>query len=270
MAAAARVAGPALAAYPNLQVQDESEFVGDATEQIDQLVQFFQLLLALSVGIAILGIVNTLALSVLERTRELGLLRAVGMSRRQVKRMVRVESVLVAVFGGLLGLAVGVIFGVGAAEGAGQPGRDGAVVPGHAAGALPAAGRGGGDAGGVAAGPPGGEAQRPAGGRRRLSIGRYGRRAGPATRPGDRAAATVRTVEPSAALMAVRRRVEPRSGGRVLRRTLGLDLADERPFALVARVRGTMLRITEVPSVAPAPYTVLGFEVRTWPPRSTG
>ena len=102
----------ALASYPNLQVQNESEFVGDATKQIDQLVQFFQLLLALSVGIAILGIVNTLALSVLERTRELGLLRAVGMSRRQVKRMVRVESVLVAVFGGLLGLAVGVIFGV--------------------------------------------------------------------------------------------------------------------------------------------------------------
>jgi putative ABC transport system permease protein len=101
----------ALASYPNLQVENESEFVGDATKQIDQLVQFFQLLLALSVGIAILGIVNTLALSVLERTRELGLLRAVGMSRRQVKRMVRVESVLVAVFGGLLGLAVGVIFG---------------------------------------------------------------------------------------------------------------------------------------------------------------
>jgi putative ABC transport system permease protein len=98
--------------YKNIQVQDQKEFVGDATGQIDQLVQFFQLLLALSVGIAILGIVNTLALSVLERTRELGLLRAVGMSRRQVKRMVRVESVLVSVFGGLLGLVVGVIFGI--------------------------------------------------------------------------------------------------------------------------------------------------------------
>jgi putative ABC transport system permease protein len=102
----------AMQPYKNIQVQDESEFVGDATGQIDQLVQFFQLLLALSVGIAILGIVNTLALSVLERTRELGLLRAVGMSRRQVKRMVRVEAVLVSVFGGLLGLTVGVIFGV--------------------------------------------------------------------------------------------------------------------------------------------------------------
>ena len=101
-----------VAAYPNIQLQDRSEFVGDITRQIDQLVQFFTLLLALSVLIAVLGIVNTLALSVLERTRELGLLRAVGMSRRQVKRMVRVESVLVAVFGGLLGLAVGAVFGV--------------------------------------------------------------------------------------------------------------------------------------------------------------
>ena len=102
----------AMKPYPNVQVQDQSEFVGEAAGQIDQLVQFFQLLLALSIGIAILGIVNTLALSVLERTRELGLLRAVGMGRRQVKRMVRVESVLVSVFGGVLGLVVGVIFGV--------------------------------------------------------------------------------------------------------------------------------------------------------------
>jgi putative ABC transport system permease protein len=102
----------AIAPYPNVQLQDRSEFVGEITSQIDQLIQFFTLLLALSVLIAVLGIVNTLALSVLERTRELGLLRAVGMSRRQVKRMVRVESVLVAVFGGLLGLAVGAVFGV--------------------------------------------------------------------------------------------------------------------------------------------------------------
>ncbi|MFL6129333.1 MAG: ABC transporter permease [Mycobacteriales bacterium] len=102
----------AITPYPNVQLQDRSEFVGQITKQIDQLIQFFTLLLALSVLIAVLGIVNTLALSVLERTRELGLLRAVGMSRRQVKRMVRVESVLVAVFGGLLGLAVGAVLGV--------------------------------------------------------------------------------------------------------------------------------------------------------------
>lgn len=69
------------------------------------------ILLGFSVLIALLGVLNTLALSVLERTRELGLLRAVGMSRTQVKRMVRVESVLICAFGGLLGLVVGTAFG---------------------------------------------------------------------------------------------------------------------------------------------------------------
>jgi putative ABC transport system permease protein len=98
--------------YPNVELQDRSEFIKTATDQIDQLVRFLSVLLVLSVLIAVLGIVNTLALSVLERTRELGLLRAVGMSRRQVKRMVRVESVVISVFGGLLGLVVGVAFGV--------------------------------------------------------------------------------------------------------------------------------------------------------------
>ena len=62
--------------------------------------------------IALLGVINTLALSVIERTRELGLLRAIGMARKQVKRMIRVESVLICSFGGLLGLVVGSIFGV--------------------------------------------------------------------------------------------------------------------------------------------------------------
>jgi putative ABC transport system permease protein len=98
--------------YPNIELQDRTDFVGEVTREIDQLVQFFTVLLALSVLIALLGIVNTLGLSVLERTRELGLLRAVGLSRRQTKRMIRVESVLIAVFGGLLGLAVGSVFGV--------------------------------------------------------------------------------------------------------------------------------------------------------------
>ncbi len=102
----------AVAPYPNIELQDRTDFVGEVTREIDQLVQFFTVLLALSVLIALLGIVNTLGLSVLERTRELGLLRAVGLSRRQTKRMIRVESVLIAVFGGLLGLAVGSVFGV--------------------------------------------------------------------------------------------------------------------------------------------------------------
>ncbi len=98
--------------YPNVELQDRSEFAKQATNQIDQIVQFLTLLLVLSALIAVLGIVNTLALSVLEQTHELGLLRAVGMSRRQVTRMVRVESVVIAAFGGLLGLAVGAIFGL--------------------------------------------------------------------------------------------------------------------------------------------------------------
>jgi putative ABC transport system permease protein len=69
-------------------------------------------LLLFAVIIALIGIVNTLALSIYERTRELGLLRAVGMSRTQMRRMVRGEAVIVAVFGSLLGLGIGVLFGV--------------------------------------------------------------------------------------------------------------------------------------------------------------
>ena len=72
-----------------------------------------QILLALAILIAVLGVINTLALSVLERTRELGLLRAVGLGRAQTMRMVTVEAVVISVFGALLGLAVGV--GLGAA-----------------------------------------------------------------------------------------------------------------------------------------------------------
>jgi len=69
-------------------------------------------MLALAVVIAVLGIVNTLALSVTERTREIGLLRAIGMSRRQLRRMIRLESVVMAIFGAVLGLIVGLGFGI--------------------------------------------------------------------------------------------------------------------------------------------------------------
>jgi putative ABC transport system permease protein len=102
----------AIRPYPNVELQDRTQFVAEAAGEIDTVVRILSALLALSVLIAVLGIINTLALSVLERTRELGLLRAVGMSRRQVKRMVRVESVVIAIFGGLLGLVVGAVFGV--------------------------------------------------------------------------------------------------------------------------------------------------------------
>ncbi|MDX6199272.1 MAG: putative transport system permease protein [Actinomycetota bacterium] len=97
--------------FPNIVVQDQSEFVKSQGKQIDQLLNAITGLLVLSVLIAVLGIINTLALSVIERTRELGLLRAVGLQRRQLRRMIRVESVVIAVYGALLGLGVGVAFG---------------------------------------------------------------------------------------------------------------------------------------------------------------
>lgn len=102
----------ALSGYPNLKVQDRSNVKKNAQHSIDQFVALLTVLLALSIIIAALGIINTLALSVIERTREIGLLRAVGTSRRQTRRMIRLESVVIAVFGGLLGIAIGVVFGV--------------------------------------------------------------------------------------------------------------------------------------------------------------
>jgi putative ABC transport system permease protein len=78
---------------------------------INVLLGLFTVLLALAIIIAILGITNTLALSIIERTREIGLLRAVGMSRRQLRRMIRWESVIIAVFGAILGMITGVILG---------------------------------------------------------------------------------------------------------------------------------------------------------------
>jgi putative ABC transport system permease protein len=101
----------ALKDYPQIQIEDQAEFVRKQGQQIDQLLNIITGLLVLSVLIAVLGIINTLALSVVERTRELGLLRAVGLQRRQLKRMIRVESVVIAVFGALLGVVVGIGFG---------------------------------------------------------------------------------------------------------------------------------------------------------------
>ncbi|HEX2152608.1 MAG TPA: ABC transporter permease [Acidimicrobiia bacterium] len=96
-----------LAGFPTLQVQTRSESIETAETQIDQLVSLFSGLLGLALIIAVLGIANTLALSIVERTREIGLLRAVGMSRRQVRSMVRIEASVTAVFGALLGMAMG-------------------------------------------------------------------------------------------------------------------------------------------------------------------
>jgi putative ABC transport system permease protein len=96
-----------LADSPEVTVADRSGYVDQLSAQFDSLLTMIQVLLALAILIAVLGIVNTLALSVLERTRELGLLRAIGMRRGQTMRMVTVEAVVISVFGALLGLAVG-------------------------------------------------------------------------------------------------------------------------------------------------------------------
>lgn len=96
---------------PTVTVKDPEGFAAEQKEQVNQFLYLIYGLLGLSVIIAILGVVNTLSLSVIERTREVGLLRAVGVSRRQLRTMIRLESVVVAVFGALLGLLMGVAFG---------------------------------------------------------------------------------------------------------------------------------------------------------------
>jgi putative ABC transport system permease protein len=102
-----------LADSPEVSVADRSDFIAQQTSSVDSILLMVQILLALAILIAVLGIVNTLALSVLERTRELGLLRAIGLDRGQTMRMVTVEAVVIAVFGALLGVVVGA--GLGAA-----------------------------------------------------------------------------------------------------------------------------------------------------------
>jgi putative ABC transport system permease protein len=97
--------------FPNIDVFTRNEYRDDQERAIDRFLAVTVALLFLSEIIAVLGIVNTLALSVYERTHELGLLRAVGMSRRQVRRMIRGESVVIALVGGLVGTALGVFWG---------------------------------------------------------------------------------------------------------------------------------------------------------------
>jgi putative ABC transport system permease protein len=111
--AAARGGVEALVArdYPSVDVNDQEQTKQAYVMQVDQIFAIVYVLLILSVFISAFGIVNTLGLSIYERIRELGLLRAVGMSKRQVKRMIRVEAVIIAVLGALLGLVVGILFG---------------------------------------------------------------------------------------------------------------------------------------------------------------
>ncbi|MER6267064.1 ABC transporter permease [Streptomyces sp. NPDC001797] len=101
-----------LAPYPQVQVRDQADYKKLVHDQIAVLLYLVYALLGLAIVIAVLGVVNTLALSVVERTREIGLLRAIGLARRQLRRMIRLESVVIAVFGAVLGLALGLVWGV--------------------------------------------------------------------------------------------------------------------------------------------------------------
>ncbi|MFH9673261.1 ABC transporter permease [Streptomyces sp. NPDC017405] len=105
----------ALHKYPQYTVRDQTDYKKALKDQIGQLLNMIYGLLALAIIVAVLGVVNTLALSVVERTREIGLMRAIGLSRRQLRRMIRLESVVIAVFGALLGLGLGMVWG-GAAQ----------------------------------------------------------------------------------------------------------------------------------------------------------
>jgi putative ABC transport system permease protein len=111
MVSAEKAAVPALekvlASHPDAKLQATGDWIDERAAQIDTLVGIFMVMLVLTVLVSLIGIVNTLLLSTFERTRELGMLRAVGMSRRQMRRMVRHESIITAVLGALTGMAIG-------------------------------------------------------------------------------------------------------------------------------------------------------------------
>ncbi len=128
-AAVEREVSRALAPYPNVQVQTRAAFEKSQSAQVNQLLGIIYALLGLAVIIALIGIVNTLMLSVFERTHEIGLLRAVGMKRRQIRMMIRSESVILAIFGAVIGIVVGTILGVALVVSLHSQGINDTVVP---------------------------------------------------------------------------------------------------------------------------------------------
>jgi putative ABC transport system permease protein len=111
-AANTRALQQALARFPDAKIQTKSEFVKNQERGINVLLSMLYLLLSLSIIVSLFGIVNTLALTVYERTRELGMLRAIGMTRTQVRRMIRQESIVTALIGAALGIPVGIVLAV--------------------------------------------------------------------------------------------------------------------------------------------------------------
>ncbi|MYS86452.1 ABC transporter permease [Embleya scabrispora] len=119
----------ALADRPNVAVRTRADYQQSRKQMVRVLLGLAYGLLALTIVIALLGVVNTLALSVVERTREIGVLRALGLSRRQIRRMIRLESLTIALYGATLGLALGVAWGVGARRALAADGVAVLVVP---------------------------------------------------------------------------------------------------------------------------------------------
>ncbi|HLS46808.1 MAG TPA: ABC transporter permease [Ornithinicoccus sp.] len=129
LAATEQLIDERLADHPNVVVNDPAELVANSQASVDQLLGVVTALLLLAVVIAILGIVNTLVLSVLERTRELGLMRAVGATRRQIRAIVRRESFLMAMLGAVTGIVLGTLIGVAISRSLGTEGITQVSVP---------------------------------------------------------------------------------------------------------------------------------------------
>ncbi|MGC0421452.1 ABC transporter permease [Embleya sp. AB8] len=119
----------ALEPFPQVKARDQSDYKALISGSIDTFLYLIYGLLGLAIIISILGVINTLALSVVERTREIGLMRAIGASRRQIRRMIRLESMVIAVFGALVGLALGMSWGIGAQRLLAKQGLDVLAVP---------------------------------------------------------------------------------------------------------------------------------------------
>ncbi|MFD9080192.1 ABC transporter permease [Streptomyces erythrochromogenes] len=115
-AAAYKAVKAAMGEYPQYVVRNQADYKQALKDQVGQLLNMVYGLLGLAIIVAVLGVVNTLALSVVERTREIGLMRAIGLSRRQLRRMIRLESVVIALFGALLGLGLGMGWGATAQQ----------------------------------------------------------------------------------------------------------------------------------------------------------
>jgi putative ABC transport system permease protein len=118
------------AELPTVTVKDQAGFADEQRAPIDQMLLLIYALLGLALVIAVLGIVNTLALSVIERTREVGLLRAIGLSRAQLRRMVRLEAIVIAVLGAVLGVGMGIVFGLALMTSLADDGLEVIAVPG--------------------------------------------------------------------------------------------------------------------------------------------